>query len=96
MGTRSFSLQRYAGISSRHTCPACGGKRCFTLYVDESGEPLSEIVGRCDHESSCGYHYKPKDYFRDHPEAGGEVGGRFFRNCAGIWRSGWFAASLCA
>lgn len=72
MGTRSFSLQRYAGISSRHTCPACGGKRCFTLYVDESGEPLSEIVGRCDHESSCGYHYKPKDYFRDHPEAGGE------------------------
>ena len=40
--------------------------------MDESGEPLSELVGRCDHESSCGYHYKPKDYFRDHPEAGGE------------------------
>ncbi len=68
---RCFSLQKYAGISSRHTCPSCGGKRCFTLYVDETGEPLAENVGRCDHESSCGYHYSPKDYFRDHPEADG-------------------------
>ena len=69
---RCFSLQKYAGISSRHTCPSCGGKRCFTLYVDEAGELLAENVGRCDHESSCGYHYSPKDYFRDHPEADGE------------------------
>ncbi len=69
---RCFSLQKYAGISSRHTCPSCGGKRCFTLYVDEAGEPLAENVGRCDHESSCGYHYSPKDYFRDHPEADGK------------------------
>ena len=69
---RCFSLQKYAGISSRHTCPSCGGKRCFTLYVDEAGELLAENVGRCDHESSCGYHYSPKDYFRDHPEADDE------------------------
>lgn len=71
MGLRCFSLERYAGVRSRHTCPACGGRRCFTLYVDESGEPLSEVVGRCDHESSCGYHYRPRDYFREHPEAAG-------------------------
>ena len=64
-----YSLQKYAGVASRHTCPGCGGKRCFTLYVDESGNPLHETVGKCDHLSSCGYHYTPKQYFRDHPEA---------------------------
>ena len=69
---RCFSLEKYAGIRSRHTCPSCGGKRCFTLYVDEAGEPLAENVGRCDHESGCGYHYTPKEYFRDHPEADGK------------------------
>lgn len=25
-------------------------------------------VGKCDHEHSCGYHYTPKDYFREHPD----------------------------
>ena len=63
-----YQLQKYAGISSRHTCPSCGGKRCFTLYVNENDEPLADNVGRCDHESSCGYHYTPREYFRDHPE----------------------------
>ena len=53
---------------SRYTCPSCGRKRCFTLYVDEAGEPLHESVGRCDHESSCGYHYTPKQFFADHPD----------------------------
>ncbi len=67
--SRCFSLQKYAGIRSRHTCPACGRKRCFTLYVDGNGVPLAENVGRCDHESGCGYHYTPKEWFRDHPEA---------------------------
>lgn len=68
---RCFSLQKYTGINSRYTCPNCGRKRCFTLYVDEDGQQLSEQVGRCDHESSCGYHYKPREYFRDHPEIDG-------------------------
>ena len=63
-----YNLQRYAGPSSRHTCPACGRPRCFTLYVDPDGNPLHETVGRCDHESSCGYHRTPRQYFHDHPE----------------------------
>lgn len=25
-------------------------------------------MGRCDHESSCGYHYTPKQFFADHPD----------------------------
>lgn len=63
-----YNLQKYNGISSRYTCPHCGRKRCFTLYVDEAGDPLHESVGRCDHESSCGYHYTPKQYFTDYPD----------------------------
>lgn len=63
-----YQLEKYTGRNSRHICPNCG-KRSFTLYVDETGSPLSDSCGRCDHESSCGYHHTPKDYFRDHPEA---------------------------
>jgi hypothetical protein len=64
---RQFHLQKYSGRSSRHTCPQCGRPYCFSLYVDESGIPLSPEVGRCDHESSCGYHKTPRDYFAEHP-----------------------------
>lgn len=63
-----FSLQPYAGKQSRHTCPQCGRRYCFTYYVDEFGNPLDETVGRCDHESGCGYHYTPKEFFADHPD----------------------------
>ena len=64
----NYSLQKYKGTATRHTCPNCGDKRSFTCYVDESGMPLHPSVGRCNHESSCGYHYTPKEYFLDHPE----------------------------
>ena len=55
----NWSLEKYTGMKSRHTCPACERKRSFTLYVNEDGEPLNPAVGRCDHESACGYHYTP-------------------------------------
>ena len=64
----NYTLQKYKGTATRHTCPSCGDKRSFTYYVDESGTPLHPSVGRCNHESSCGYHYTPKEYFHDHPE----------------------------
>ena len=38
------------------------------MYVDPEGIPIHKTVGRCDHESSCGYHLTPKQYFREHPE----------------------------
>ena len=63
-----YHLQKYAGLSSRHTCPACERPRCFTLYIDDNGHILHPTVGRCDHESSCGYHRTPRQYFHDHPE----------------------------
>ena len=74
---RHYQLEKYAGSHSRHTCPACGGKRCFTLYVDEAGTPLADNVGRCDHESSCGYHYTPKDYYANHPTEARWKDGKF-------------------
>ncbi|MFA5229356.1 MAG: DUF6371 domain-containing protein [Candidatus Paceibacterota bacterium] len=75
----NYSLQRYSGPGSRFTCPACGGKRCFTRYVDENGDCLDEAVGRCNHESRCGYHYTPKQFFEDHPSARHDWKENFFR-----------------
>lgn len=64
--TYRFTLEKYTGINSRFTCPNCKTPRKFTLYIDtETGNYVSELVGRCDRESSCGYHYSPKDYFAE-------------------------------
>lgn len=64
----NYSLQRYKGTATRHTCPNCGDRHSFAYYVDGQGIPLHPTVGRCNHESGCGYHYTPKQYFQDHPE----------------------------
>lgn len=66
-----YVLQPYDGPSTRHTCPRCHQPHSFTLYVDESGAKLADNVGRCNHSSACGYHYTPKQYFADHPDARG-------------------------
>ena len=64
-----FILDPRRGSSCKTTCPHCGGKKCFKLYIDtETGEPLGNECGRCDHEQSCGYHYKPREFFQDHPD----------------------------
>ena len=65
---KNYSLQTYKGMATRRVCPNCGDKRSFVYYVDEENTPLHPSVGRCNHESSCGYHYTPKQYFQDHPE----------------------------
>ena len=65
---KNYSLQTYKGMATRRVCPNCGDKRSFVYYVDEENIPLHPSVGRCNHESSCGYHYTPKQYFQDHPE----------------------------
>ena len=61
-----FILEKYTGKNSRFTCPSCNTPRRFTKYIDtETGNYITELVGRCDRESSCGYHYTPKEYFAD-------------------------------
>lgn len=53
-------------MSTRHTCPQCGHKKEFTLYVDERNVPIDESCGRCNRER-CGYHLTPAEYFKEHP-----------------------------
>lgn len=64
----TYSLQKYSGRNTRHKCPKCGREHCFALYVDENNNPLDKSVGRCDHQESCGYHYKPKQFFADNTD----------------------------
>lgn len=63
-----YHLEKYNGRGSRHECPNCHDKHSFTYFVDETGTFLDPSVGRCDHESSCGYIYTPKDWFKKHPQ----------------------------
>lgn len=35
------------------------------LHHMETGEPLSDDIGRCDREINCGYHKKPRDFFAE-------------------------------
>lgn len=64
----NYQLEKYHGVSSRHQCPKCGDKHSFAYYVGDDGSILNKAVGRCNHESSCGYHYTPKQYFIDNPD----------------------------
>ena len=80
-----FILDPRRGSSCKTTCPHCGGKKCFKLYVDtETGEPIGEECGRCDHEQSCGYHNKPRDFFQDHPEVKQKL---FHKNSSSSFKS---------
>ena len=49
-------------------CPGCGKSRgCFKEYVDDEGNPVdptNHTCGKCDHETSCGYHLTPKEFFK--------------------------------
>lgn len=58
-----IQLEKYHGTKSRHACPACGVKGAFVRYIKENGEYISFDVGRCNRESKCGYHKKPKEFF---------------------------------
>lgn len=63
-----FSLEKYKGKATQHTCPNCNQPRKFVRYVNnESGEYIADEVGRCNRQSKCGYHYKPREYFALNP-----------------------------
>ena len=70
MNNHRFILQPYKGVGSRHCCPLCHKKRCFSRYIDtEKQISFPDDVGRCDHEQSCGYHLTPKEYFERNPQS---------------------------
>lgn len=53
--------------------PACpdhkrSGAKTFTRYYDtQTGDFISDEVGRCDHEVRCRYHLTPSEYFDRYP-----------------------------
>lgn len=64
MSEHRYKLQDYKGMSTKHTCVSCGGKRCFTYYIDTNDNSIVHpSVGRCERLSKCGYHLGPKSYF---------------------------------
>lgn len=66
----AISLEKYqAGGRNRYTCPQCGKHKVFTRYVKD-GQYLADHVGRCNRESNCGYHFKPREFFKDNPPLG--------------------------
>ena len=68
MREHKYILEPYKGMNTRYPCPApnCGKGKTFSLYQDaETGEHIHPTVGRCNRESSCGYHFTPKQYFQD-------------------------------
>ena len=68
MTAHRFILEPYKGIATRHTCPACHRKRCFSRYIDtEKPIRFSNHVGRCDHEQKCDYHFTPREFFEQNP-----------------------------
>ena len=69
--THRYILEPYTGPDSRHACPQCGKAGAFARYIDTTtGEALADNVGRCNREDSCGYHYKPGQFFKDNPDKG--------------------------
>lgn len=60
MNKFKYELEPYKSQSSRFTCPNCNKKRSFARYIDNDGNHLGGDTGRCNSESSCGYHKKPE------------------------------------
>src|SRR5690554_6866053 len=67
MSEYKYILEPYDGMSTRYHCPSCKHReKTFSRYLDTAtGEHVHPNVGRCNHESKCGYHYTPKQYFQD-------------------------------
>ena len=64
----TFETPRVTGRrQEKARCPQCG-KKSLVRYIDtfNSNCYVADEVGKCDHENSCGYHYRPSEYYRDH------------------------------
>jgi len=77
-----FYLQEHGENTkkTKHTCPQCGQKYCFTYYVylqDGEEKILDEKCGRCDHENQCGYHKPPRELFSESPDRRPKDGSSF-------------------
>ena len=67
MSDYRYILEKYSGMNSRFTCPKCQQEvKTFVRYVDTLTEKyVHPSVGRCNKEDKCGYHFTPKQYFKE-------------------------------
>jgi hypothetical protein len=66
MSNYRYILEPYKGMKTKFRCPSCRKNKEFTRYIDlDADEYLSDEVGICSNKIKCGYHYPPKDYFKD-------------------------------
>lgn len=67
MNLHRYTLEPYKGMNTRYPCPSCQERvKTFSRYIDtETGDHLHPEVGRCSRENNCGYHYTPRQYFKD-------------------------------
>lgn len=64
-----FTLKKCNG-RTKLRCPSCGQAYTLVPYVDILNKiDFPDEVGRCDREDHCGYHYTPKKFFADNPDA---------------------------
>ncbi len=88
MTSHRFVLEPYKGTNSRYQCPRCGKWSTFSRYIDNaSGVYLHPTVGRCNREVECGYHYKPKDYFKETGSPNHRGFENFYTNTRGCVRA---------
>ncbi len=45
--------------SKKYNCPTCGQKRLVRYFDNVNNQYCTEMFGRCDRETSCGYHKVP-------------------------------------
>ncbi|MCO5951045.1 DUF6371 domain-containing protein [Mucilaginibacter flavidus] len=66
-----YTLEPYKGMDCRFMCPNCRHRRnTFTRYIDtETQSYLADHVGKCDRLEKCGYHFKPREFFKTNPQA---------------------------
>ncbi len=63
-------LEPYRGRRTRHACPKCQSHNVFVRYISPYlGGYIADHVGRCNREINCGYHYTPKQYYKDNPDS---------------------------
>ena len=62
-----YQFEKYNGPTTRSVCPKCkDSRKTFVQYIDkETGKRVNPLVGRCNRESKCGYHYPPGEYFKN-------------------------------
>ena len=57
-------------MKTRFHCPSCEHRtKSFVRYINtQTGEHIHPLVGKCNRDLKCGYHFTPKQYFQENPQ----------------------------